>query len=1685
MRLPRGLVKCSYWLLITFYTGLASGQSNDFILPPGPTTSTLAPPKICEETPKEKTLFTSDNFPAHYNKDTKCNYTMEAAGGGRVLLTFHLLNTESNPRCRYDVVSIFDSNGTALNRFCGESNKNIQVLSSGSSLRMNFKTDSVQESSGFLASWQEVPSDYQVDEEVEGSYLVSFPGTFLEQEQEQVCVELFKPEEETTIEVQLFVNNKSPNWLSVPLLTQTEEVIKLDNNRCFTLNLPAIKEDKALLNIQIKTGDKVISSFKEVKVLRSEVYTLVQTDKGQYKAGDLVMFRVMLVDHNLKPEAVEVEEMWVEDPRGRRLAQWTDQKLEHGMVQQQMRLSKEPELGTWTIKIKSGEVDEQAKFLVSEYVLPKFEVKLKSPPAVLKNAEKADWEVCGVFTHGGSVKGVVKANFSSKYQQRTWRPPPPIIKSIVMEVEVGSGQDCAVLTLNSEQIKNITEKVEDFQLEVEFVEAGTSTIEKAEWKGRLVDKALLLDIGTSSNQFILGGFPYTGQFRVTGHDKSPRVSEELEVCVHLYRDIAEVRNLFNRRGIWSMTEEEMVEAGRQMVNLEYSKQCHNVTTDLAGEVNFKVPLDNIPEDVKKLTMKAVATNHLEDKISGMKQPEQVLEVVLTHTDADLSMSLQEKEREQVKCGDQLTAELFFSSSKTRKVDLHYQALAKGNIIWSSSYEVDIGSVDARAELVKGAMQLSAGNTNQEEAGDKTARHVMVQEVVLDIDHHVSPSLQLVVYVNDGNKTLMDSHTYKVEACQEHSVTTAWSQTKVYPGSKVDMTVEAGSGSLCALSATDKAVDLLGNKNKVGRERLGELQVQIGRRKEGHSNLWQLQRKCPEAYETIKVFETTGIQIITDLPFMADCQTIIDSLNSGSLEPEPELGYAEYDLAYDMAPSSIAASYDAAPMVGPAGVGPPPSPRRKVASQRVAAMKGPEKPKVALRQFFPETWLFDFSKVSRSDGRLVRSLSAPHTITTWSAEAVCMSSNVGLGAALPASLLVSQDFFAELRLPAFVKRDESFPLNVSLFNYLDDVELPLVVELVSEGEGVVAEESVYEVCVKPNDNEVISIKTTAIELGKVNVTVKATVSNQVKGCTPVTQGEGFADALVKPLTVKPEGFPVEKVESDFKCIEKGEEETFKMSKLELPEDNLVEGSERAWVEVTGDIMAPALENVGSLVRLPTGCGEQNMVGLVPNIYLLEYLSSTGQKQPELENKAKEFMEVGYNRQQKYHHANGAYSIWGDKGEKDGSSWLTAFVVKSFSEASQHIEVSNSLVQGSVDWLINSQLENGCFRKRGYVHSSYLKGGGSDSSLTPFIVTALVEAKTRLDVKVPMRRLADGVECMLKEYNSSDLYSTIVTAHATTVLLQKLENVNPKQEEEFTELQKQAATWKSKVDGIIEDLEGQANTTLPGDKFWDTARERSKWGYYSSSKAVEMTAYMVLVRSLREELGLAVDSVKWLAKQRNSQGGFVSTQDTVVGLQAISTYAQKANRIPLALSVELTETNKGTSNKLRTFSLQPSNGLLLQTEYLTLLPSSLELATQGSGCALVQTVLRYNTNTTPRDNGFTLKASRVVGKEPRLQVCSEYKGGRQETGMVVMEVELVSGWDVVRPEDLINEVDSGVERVEREEDKVVLYFDQMELGRKNCLELELVQVTKVENSKPALVTVYDYYTREETASTMYEL
>ena len=92
------------------------------------------------------------------------------------------------------------------------------------------------------------------------------------------------------------------------------------------------------------------------------------------------------------------------------------------LLQLEFTLSEEPELGEWKIHFMAGPVSSKAGFKVSEYVLPKFEVRcqlfvlyhqarvmamyssllqviIKPPSAVLRDSVKVDYEV------GTSLKG--------------------------------------------------------------------------------------------------------------------------------------------------------------------------------------------------------------------------------------------------------------------------------------------------------------------------------------------------------------------------------------------------------------------------------------------------------------------------------------------------------------------------------------------------------------------------------------------------------------------------------------------------------------------------------------------------------------------------------------------------------------------------------------------------------------------------------------------------------------------------------------------------------------------------------------------------------------------------------------------------------------------------------------------------------------------------------------------------------------------------------------------------------------------------------------------------------------------------------------------------------------------------------------------------------------------------------
>lgn len=57
------------------------------------------------------------------------------------------------------------------------------------------------------------------------------------------------------------------------------------------------------------------------------------------------------------------------------------------------------------------------------------------------------------------------------------------------------------------------------------------------------------------------------------------------------------------------------------------------------------------------------------------------------------------------------------------------------------------------------------------------------------------------------------------------------------------------------------------------------------------------------------------------------------------------------------------------------------------------------------------------------------------------------------------------------------------------------------------------------------------------------------------------------------------------------------------------------------------MGPSLSGLEGLLKLPTGCGEQNMVKFAPNIYVMQYLNNTKQLKGDVKDKAVGFLRTG--------------------------------------------------------------------------------------------------------------------------------------------------------------------------------------------------------------------------------------------------------------------------------------------------------------------------------------------------------------------------------------------------------------------------------------------------------------------------
>ncbi|XP_076621496.1 alpha-2-macroglobulin-P isoform X2 [Colletes latitarsis] len=1507
---------------------------------------------------------------------------------------------------------------------------------------------------------------------VNRGYVFTMPKWLLAGETERGCLSLHNLEPPAHV---LLILLSLRAGQEEEVLASTSAVIKTGVETCLELDVPSTKYPNALLRLKIKLDkrpDYVIESEKEVYIEHDSLITFVETDKPVYKPGQDVNIRVLMLKHDLKPWKKQIPKIWIENPSNVRIAQWTNVSTETGMVQLQFPLSTEPSLGTWNIKVEKKRSHPQTihmtTFEVKKYVLPRFQLTINSPGYILADAVDVTWNICAKYSYGKPVKGTLF--LKSTPQTPSWRK-----KHNLPEIHYGTELDtrngCTEYVLSGAALGLARWEVapNNIVLIANFTEADTGVVETAISRTMVMHQALKLEFASHTHKYFKLGLPYHGKLRVLRHDDTPAPNEKIQLCLKV-------------RGKDQM--------------LRVVVECRNFTSSTDGFIDFIVPPPN--KNIVLLSFVATGVDYPTKYYSPdkrwrvfMDQPSAQIDVNPWYSPSDSYLAVA-RGYQPIECGEKYSFNVMYTvpsnSIVNKSISFHYSINSKNDLLIYGhvKHKPTQDTILNYSEFhnLLGAVNSLTNNTDQ---GTDVHRFPLSVKVTPSM----APMSELLLYyVRPDGEIVATTYTIEVGHCFENKVKTAWHSDVRTPGGRTQYHVEAAPWSLCGISAVDKSTLFLAGS----KPNLVDASQTFDELKRFHPPSETLPieswANCkPTATATATATADESMRKIDHLPFMPLRDWIgrkrrsVVKYNSGvnyvdAIQAFDDFGVVVMsDLVLETRPCPLFFK-DHSMLL----------PRHQVQMNRdgidvsdvmralqptafplinyvlAASDMNPELGYIdqipdqtaTLRSYFPETWLWELIP-TEEEGKVTMDLVLPHTITDWVGYTTCISPIHGLGIAPPTTITAFQSFFLDYSLPYSVKRGELLPLKVSLFNYMQH-RLPVTIKL----EGAPGLDLLFaypraSFCVKPRASVVHEFVLKPRVIGEVNITVSASLDpDYADPCGPDTL-IFTRDVIVKPILILPEGFPMEVTKSSFICPKDFNDDSMIVWDLMLPE-NVVPDSGRAYVNLVGDILGPALENLNKLVRLPMGCGEQNMVLLVPNIHVIRYLDGVEIKNPSLRATAIKNMEKGYQRELNYRHPDGSYSAFGPDSLGDGSSiWLTAFVLKSFAQARSLIHIDERELKLSVKWIVKQQLENGCFPVIGRVFHKEMKGGlqeydSSSSALTAYILISLFESRVPLSASL----INNAMYCLEKGMANSNNrpYTSVLSTYALALLEHPIAN----------------SSMKALMDRATEH-----NNLL----WWEDKTKPSL------SLSIEMTAYAILTLvelGGAENMVHALKAVRWMSKQRNANGGFTSTQDTVLGLEALTKYAMAVNSNATDLSVLVT-----AGEVDHVYRMNNDNRMVLTQIRLPVLPTIVEIFAEGEGCVLVQSNIKYNVaHATGSDAFELLVAARSVDEcaVQEITVCGRYKLVDEESNMALIEIGMISGYvpDRASLHTLLGVPSTKVKRFEEDHDVVTIYFDKL-TGQKTCISFTVIRETVVDLLEPANVKLYDYYQQELTVSSNY--
>uniref|UniRef100_A0A8C4ZCP3 Uncharacterized protein n=1 Tax=Gadus morhua TaxID=8049 RepID=A0A8C4ZCP3_GADMO len=656
------------------------------------------------------------------------------------------------------------------------------------------------------------------------------------------------------------------------------------------------------------------------------------------------------------------------------------------------------------------------------------------------------------------------------------------------------------------------------------------------------------------------------------------------------------------------------------------------------------------------------------------------------------------------------------------------------------------------------------------------------------------------------------------------------------------------------------------------------------------------------------------------------------------------------------------------------------------------------------------------------------LSLGDSITTWEIQAVILSPTHGFCVVEPIELKTFKNIFVSLRLPYSVRRYEQLSIVAVIYNYGPDA-VQLAVHM----------EQTPGLC-SPGSSTFTAFMNVSVESGSSTLVTFAAIP-MISGAIPIKirlydfNNNREPDAIEKSLNVWTEG--EEKTKEITLNYDLKGGASFSIDG-NLPNETVPGSSSNLFIKMEGagfgESSARVLlsaEGVDRLLQLPGGCAEQTMKLMAPTVLALRYLDLS-QQWTQLpagkRDQALEMTEKGLTRILEHRKDDGSYGIYK---EFQTSYWLTALVVKVLSLLADrqmagrgggpqgHIgrDVSNQDISTSVRFLMSVQKQDGSFSDPRPVYDREMDGGirgaGKNMSMTAFIAVALQHAIPFLD------SIASSTSYLLSHVGELERpYAVAITAYCLAICLPDIDGAKP--------------AWKQ--------LQALAAEDDNGCRVWKANPESSS---QQDAITVETTAYALLTAVAHQDFPWADSASCWLVAQENYGGGFQSTQDTMVALEALAEYDVKKPAKSFS-TVEAEFFVSGKSDKRELLLKEPTDKVIveLKVQYSIMDTEPIEPLT------LLPTHL------------FNPPGPSVI--HIHLFLFSSLKSNL--TGMAIADITLLSGFEA-NTEHLDGvyishyEISSG---------RVILYFNESQ-----CITFEAKQTVPISLLQPAQASFYDYY------------